>query len=203
MKTQSALCANEIKQLLKKEFPTIKFKVRSENFANGNAVRVSWNLGPLEKEIDDLVSKYQYGHFDGMTDMYEHSNYRKDINQAKYITCCREYKTDEEIEADKINDKLSWRDPKRIDLYKEEKTLYHIIGKELCKLMKITYIGLDKTTPPKEYQHMIRGYSYDANLSALVYQLLNKVSLMEGYHGVKNKRTEDNSDIIVNSFEIY
>ena len=66
MKTQSALCARDVKQLLKKEYPTIDFSVRSDNFANGNSVDVSWNLGPTSDEVDKLVSKYQYGHFDGM-----------------------------------------------------------------------------------------------------------------------------------------
>lgn len=202
MKTQSALCARDVKQLLKKEYPTIDFSVRSDNFANGNSVDISWNLGPTSDEVDKLVSKYQYGHFDGMIDMYEHSNMRDDINQAKFVMCQRDYKTDEEIENDKINTKLSWRDPTRIDLYKEEKTLYHIVGRDLCKAMNIEYKGLNETTPPKEFQHMIRGYAYDANLQALVYQLLNPTRFMDGYHGVRNEKTE-NGEVITNSFELY
>lgn len=198
MKTKSALCAREAKQLLKKQFPTIDFSVRSDNFANGNSVHISWNLGPTSDEVDKLVSKFQYGHFDGMTDMYEYSNDRKDINQAKYVSCQREYKTNEEIE----NDKLEWRDPKRRNLYKEEKTLYHIIGRDLCKVMNIEYKGLSETVPPKEFQHMIRGYAYDANLQALVYQLLNPVAFMTGYHGVRNEKT-GKDEVITNSFELY
>jgi hypothetical protein len=198
MKTQSALCARDVKQLLKKEYPTIQFSVRSDNFANGNSVDIGWNLGPTSDEVDKLVSKYQYGHFDGMIDMYEHSNMRDDINQAKFVSCQREYKTDEEIE----NDKLSWRDPKRRNLYKEEKTLYHIIGRDLCKAMNIEYKGLSETVPPKEFQHMIRGYAFGGNLQALVYQLLNPIRFMDGYHGVRNEKTE-NGDVITNSFELY
>ena len=34
---------------------------------------------------EKIVSKYQYGHFDGMNDIYEYSNSREDIPQAKYI----------------------------------------------------------------------------------------------------------------------
>lgn len=198
MKTQSALCARDAKQLLKKKYPTIEFSVRSDNFANGNSVHISWNLGPTSDEVDKLVSKYQYGHFDGMIDLYEYSNTRDDIPQAKYVSCGREYKTNEEIE----NDKLSWEDPKRRNLYKEEKTLYHIVARDLCKAMNIEYIGLNETIPPKDFQHMIRGYAYDANLQALVYQLLNPTRFMMGYHGVRNEKTEK-GDMITNSFELY
>jgi len=198
MKTQSALCARDVKQLLKKEYPTIQFSIRSDNFANGNSVDISWNLGPTTDDIEKLVSKFQYGHFDGMIDMYEHSNMRDDIPQAKFVMCQRECKTKEEIE----NDKLKWRDPKRRNLYKEEKTLYHIIGRDLCKAMNIEYRGLSETVPPKEFQHMIRGYAYDANLQALVYQLLNPTRFMDGYHGLRKEKTEK-EEVITNSFELY
>ena len=198
MKTQSALCARDVKQLLKKEYPTIQFNVRSSNFANGNSVHVSWNLGPTSDEVDKLVSKYQYGHFDGMIDMYEHSNMRDDIPQAKFVMCQREYKTEEEIE----NDKLKWKDPKRRNLYREEKTLYHIVGRDLCKAINIEYKGLSETVPPKEFQHMIRGYAFGGNLQALVYQLLNPTKFMDGYHGVRNEKTES-GEVITNSFELY
>lgn len=198
MKTQSALCARDIKQLLKKHFPTVAFSVRSDNFANGNSVDISWNLGPTTDEVEKFVNQYQYGHFDGMIDMYEHSNMRDDINQTKFVMCHRDYKTNEEIE----NDKLKWKDPNHRNLYKEEKTLYHIIGRDLCKAMRIEYKGLSETVPPKEFQHMIRGYAYDASLQALVYQLLNPVRFMEGYHGVRNEKTES-GEVITNSFELY
>lgn len=197
MKTEAAKCANEIKQLLKKHYPTVKFSVKSDNFAGGNSVDVSWNLGPTSDEIDSLIRKYQYGHFNGMIDMYEHLNMRDDIPQAKYVHAHREYRTEEEIQ----NNKLKWEDPNYRDLWKEEKTLYHIIAKDLCQAINIEYKGLNERVPD-DYQHMIRGYAYGGSFQDLVYQLLHPVRLMEGYHGVRNKKTET-GDIITNSFELY
>jgi Large polyvalent protein associated domain 29 len=89
MKTQSAICAKAIKAELTKAYPNIKFSVSSENFSMGNAVRVSYEDGPTTEIIEAITEKYQYGHFDGMTDMYENSNRRDDLPQAKYVTVSR------------------------------------------------------------------------------------------------------------------
>ncbi len=100
--TQAALTAKAIKKELKKAFPTIKFSVKSSNFSMGDSVDISWNLGPHTDQVDKIVNKYQYGHFDGMTDYYEYSNKRDDIPQAKYVSTQRRYQTQEEIDQDKI-----------------------------------------------------------------------------------------------------
>lgn len=89
MKTESALCAKAIKAELTKMYPSIKFEVRSENFSMGNAVRINYTDGPTSDEIEKTTDKYQYGHFDSMTDYYDNSNVRKDIPQAKYISVSR------------------------------------------------------------------------------------------------------------------
>lgn len=83
--TQAANCAGTIKEELKKVFPGVKFSVKSSNFAGGDSVDVSWEDGPTSEMVNDVISKYQYGHFDGMTDMYEYTNSRSDIPQAKYV----------------------------------------------------------------------------------------------------------------------
>lgn len=84
------MAAKAIRELLKKEFPTVKFSVRSRNFSMGDAVDISYENGPTYEQVDELVRKFQYGHFDGMTDMYEYSNSRSDIPQAKYVQIRRE-----------------------------------------------------------------------------------------------------------------
>ncbi len=81
-----ALCAAAIREELKKEFPGIKFSVTSESFSMGNAVRIGWTDGPTSKMIEEITGKYQYGSFDGMTDMYSNTNSRDDIPQAKWVT---------------------------------------------------------------------------------------------------------------------
>jgi|GEM_PF-1717854 len=88
--TGAAETAKAIRQELKQAFPGIKFSVRSETFSMGDSVRVSWEDGPLSKQVTEIIGKYQYGHFDGMTDMYENSNSRKDIPQTKFVQTRRE-----------------------------------------------------------------------------------------------------------------
>jgi len=89
-KTSSHAAASAaIKAELNKAFPEIKFSVRSDSFAGGNSVHISWNDGPNSDEVNALTKKYQYGSFDGMTDMYEYTNNREDIPQAKYVQAQR------------------------------------------------------------------------------------------------------------------
>ena len=85
----AALSAKAIRSELKASFPGIKFSVRSDNFAGGDAVRVEWVNGPTQPAVESIVEKYQYGHFNGMEDIYEFSNKRADIPQAKYVTASR------------------------------------------------------------------------------------------------------------------
>lgn len=86
--TPHAACAAAIRAELKKEFPGLKFTCTSESFSMGNAVRVRYTDQPREvhEKIRALLAKYQYGHFDGMTDCYEYTNGRDDIPQIKWLT---------------------------------------------------------------------------------------------------------------------
>ena len=84
--TGAALCALAIREELKKQFPSYKFSVTSDNFAGGNSVHISWTDGPTEEQVTKFTNKYQYGHFNGMEDKYENSNSRDDIPQAKFVT---------------------------------------------------------------------------------------------------------------------
>lgn len=89
MKNTASICAKAVKKELKEKFPGIKFSVTSESFSGGDAVRVSWEDGPTYNTVNPLLTKYQYGHFDSMQDLYEFSNMRNDIPQTKYLSCSR------------------------------------------------------------------------------------------------------------------
>jgi len=88
--TPHAETAKAIRKELKTNFPGIKFRVRSESFSMGDAVNISWTDGPNRESVEKVVDKYQYGHFDGMTDSYNYSNSRKDIPQVKFVQCQRD-----------------------------------------------------------------------------------------------------------------
>lgn len=116
-----ALCAKEIRKILKKEFPNTKFSVRADSFSGGNSVNIYWTDGPTSNKVDEFVKKFQYGHFDGMTDCYEYSNGREDIPQVKFVMTTRKMSDQvrDLIVADhnsnfceeaKINDINGWND---------------------------------------------------------------------------------------------
>jgi|GEM_PF-1316993 len=86
--------AKMIRQELKKAFPSTKFSVTSSLFSMGNSVSISWTNGPTTASVKAITDKYQYGHFDGMTDCYEYSNSRKDIPQSKFVQASREITKD-------------------------------------------------------------------------------------------------------------
>ena len=88
--TTAALTARAIRKELEKTHPNTKFRIRSENFAGGDAVNISYIDSCPTEEIKKLTDKYQYGHFDSHQDMYESSNNRDDIPQTKYIQVTRE-----------------------------------------------------------------------------------------------------------------
>ncbi len=92
-----AATAAAIKAELTALYPGIKFSCTSDSYSMGDSVTVKWTDGPKSAEVDEIIKKYQYGHFDGMNDMYESSNRRSDIPQSKYVSSNRNYS--DEIEA--------------------------------------------------------------------------------------------------------
>lgn len=87
--TGAAACAAAIRADLKKAFPGVKFSVRSENFAGGDAVRVGWEDGPTRKQVEAITQNYTAGSFNAMEDIYEYTH-RGPGPKAKFITTRRE-----------------------------------------------------------------------------------------------------------------
>lgn len=65
----------------------IPARVRASTFAMGSSVDVDVENQPpwVFAEIKRFASRFQYGHFDGMQDLYEYSNSRDDIPQVKFV----------------------------------------------------------------------------------------------------------------------
>jgi len=89
--SQQALAAKAIRKELKEAFKGVKFSVTSESFSMGDAVRVNWEDGPTDDQVKAITSKYQYGSFNGMEDMYENTNCNDDLPQSKYVSLSRDY----------------------------------------------------------------------------------------------------------------
>lgn len=84
-KSSHAGAAAAIKSELQNKFPGIKFSCTSDSFSMGDSVHISWTDGPTTKDVEAISGKYQYGQFNGMEDIYEYTNSREDIPQAKYV----------------------------------------------------------------------------------------------------------------------
>lgn len=86
-----ALGALNLKADLERNFPGVKFSVRSETFSMGDAIRVHWTDGPSARAVELITDRYQEGNFNGMEDIYEY-NHNRDASRggAKYVTCSRE-----------------------------------------------------------------------------------------------------------------
>jgi hypothetical protein len=86
MKTEVARCAAEIRKILKAK--NIKASVRSKNYSMGDSVNVEIKeiIDPeVYKALEEELAKYQYGHFNGMEDIYEYSNNVEGIPQTKFL----------------------------------------------------------------------------------------------------------------------
>lgn len=80
--------AKNIRKELKAAFPGVKFSVRSESYAGGNSIRVSWVDADLDgKEVDKIVGKYEEGKFNSMEDIYDYSDsvWNDAFGGAKYV----------------------------------------------------------------------------------------------------------------------
>ena len=115
-KNEAARCAAEIRKFLKEK--KIKASVRSSVFAGGDSVDVEIKeiINPEDyNKLQDGLRKYQYGHFDGMIDLYESSNLRDDIPQVKFLQVNYDYNLSDgfierliNILVEKINLDADW-----------------------------------------------------------------------------------------------
>lgn len=80
-----AAAAKAIRKELKAAFPGTKFSVTAQTFSMGDSVHISWTNSICEDKVTSIVDKYQYGSFNGMEDIYENDNDRKDISQVKFV----------------------------------------------------------------------------------------------------------------------
>lgn len=78
--------AAQIRKMLKKH--GIKARVRASSYAGGSSVNVKILddvLPATLEQIEAFANRYQYGHFDGMTDCYEYSNRNEELPQVKFV----------------------------------------------------------------------------------------------------------------------
>lgn len=92
MKSEQAQAAAMIRKHLKAH--GIKARVTSASGSMTSSVNVTIKddvLPATRKAIENYCNQFQYGHFDGMQDLYEYSNSRDDIPQVKYVMINTDY----------------------------------------------------------------------------------------------------------------
>jgi len=83
--SEQAQAAKMIRAHLKAQ--GIKARVTSDSASMTSSVNVYLNdeLQATVDKVKTYADQFQYGHFDGMQDLYEYSNTRDDLPQAKFV----------------------------------------------------------------------------------------------------------------------
>lgn len=71
-------CAETAKLLrgaLKRQFPGVKFSVRSHTYSGGASIDVRWTDGPTSAAVDAVCNPYKGADFDGMVDLKTYSQH--------------------------------------------------------------------------------------------------------------------------------
>lgn len=124
--TVHALCAKAIRAELAAAFPGWKFSVRARTASMMSAVDVHWTDGPTSAAVHAIIDKYQYGHFDGMTDCYEMSNKQEGlVAQVKYVSAYRTIADETKALVEAGLDACGFKD----DSYRRDEIIGRIYGK--------------------------------------------------------------------------
>lgn len=67
--------AKLIRPALKRAFPGVKFSVRSDTYANGASIHVSWVDGPRAADVEKVAGIFAGADFDGSIDLKTHSDH--------------------------------------------------------------------------------------------------------------------------------
>ena len=74
--------AKLVRRSLKKNFPDIRFSVRSERYSGGASILVTWREGPPESEVKPVVGMYAGARIDGDYSPRPVSHYLRADGQA-------------------------------------------------------------------------------------------------------------------------
>lgn len=66
--------AQEVRKMLKAQFPGVRFSVRSRTYAGGASIDVRYGDGPSVPQVDAAIEGFRGADFDGMIDL---KTYRK------------------------------------------------------------------------------------------------------------------------------
>ena len=162
---------NNVRKVLKKEFPTTKFSVRYESFSGGDACRISWTDGPKEEDVRPVVKMFQDHHSDWSGDYwdYDPSNFNRLFGGFKFVSTSRDIS---EEKIDEVSQKVLNEVPAFLlrKTYQEARGLKDNDNKEnLEKVLDETAkSNLEQSMKEKIYRVCNDVWKYDTNLHDVV-----------------------------------
>lgn len=93
-----AEAAKMIRANLKKHGIPATVRARTASMMTAIDINVTDQSPGAIKEIEDFCHQFQYGHFNGMEDIYEYSN-RRDLPQVKYVSVHNNFSPELRAEA--------------------------------------------------------------------------------------------------------
>lgn len=67
--------AKLVRSALKREFPGVKFSVRSDTYAGGASIDVRWTDGPTADQVGAITDQFRGADFDGMIDLKSYTEH--------------------------------------------------------------------------------------------------------------------------------
>ena len=67
--------AKLVRKTLARQFPGVRFGVRSSKYSGGASVHIDWTDGPAESEVNVFVKQFEGADFDGMIDLKTHNSH--------------------------------------------------------------------------------------------------------------------------------
>ena len=203
METKYLSCAETAKLVrtaLKKNFPGVKFSVRSSVYSGGASIDVSWVLGPTTKEVDAVAGQYESADFDGSIDMETHYDHwllpdgSAIIKHGPGTEGSMGYipAVDNPMPAGAVPVSFGAHyvqcQRRYADQWQDETTLINQIAADMCKEQGIAWNGPNLTTG-------LFGSGDTEQVTQHAWRLLNATSfsLREAYNGVRfETEGEDN-----------
>jgi len=202
LETKYLSCAETAKLVraaLKKNFPGVKFSVRSSVYSGGASIDVSWVLGPTSKEVDAIACQFESADFDGSIDMetrFDHWLLPDGSTMVKhgpgtegsmgYIPAVSNPMPEGAIPVS-FGAHYVQCQRRYADNYKEDGDLTDKVAEDMCKLQRVEWNGPNLTTG-------LFGSGDGKQATQHAWRLLNATSFTpdETYSGVRYAKEGEN-----------
>ena len=194
--------AKLVRAALKKNFPGVKFSVRSDVYSMGASIDVTWVLGPTSKEVEHIAKQYESADFDGSIDLEVLSNHwllpdgtaiiRKSPGTQGSMGYIPAESNEPPPGAEPVFFGAHYVQCQRryADDWHDEQPLIERVAQDMCKLNGVAWNGLNLTTG-------LYGEGDHEQVNQHAWRLLNVTSFKPGesYAGVRWATEEERNKL--------